>query len=178
MAKRAWQPLRSASVFAIIFVFITMAFLFQAFSERTFKISFERPDRVSRLKTFTRVPMFEDLSHENDAAWAAAAMPKRLGFIYVRYNDTLVLERGISMFHAMHCLSLLRQLLQAAPANRGKSHVNHQGDGESTQHLHEKHMPHCLSYLAQVSLCYVVYLVVKCSYCSDADNYMCWRQHY
>jgi Mycotoxin biosynthesis protein UstYa len=144
------------TVTAVLFGFIIITLLFQSRSKIPFRICHDR-DReevsTSQKRTFTRVPTFEDMSHENDAAWAATVMPEKLGFIYVKYNETFSIERGISMFHAMHCLSLLREMLQMKlPGESSQSHQHGSKAGhESANHLREQHMPHCLSYVAQVS---------------------------
>jgi hypothetical protein len=95
------------------------------------------------------------MSHEDDAAWQLSVMPEKQGFIFVKHNETFSIEREISMFHALHCLSLVRDVLQfqlLGPSSSSHSHPhNHGARDDATEFLFDKHLPHCLSYIAQVS---------------------------
>lgn len=113
------------------------------------------PDHLDGTKTtFRQMPVLEDMSHEGNEAWAAALMPRNQGLVPVRHNETFSLQVGISMFHALHCLGMLRTMLQA----RVDSHLDRRGDShehptmadEANKFLHGVHMPHCLGYIAQV----------------------------
>ncbi|KAH9217925.1 hypothetical protein DL95DRAFT_277968, partial [Leptodontidium sp. 2 PMI_412] len=77
----------------------------------------------------------------NDNAWSEILMPPNSGFIRVKHNETYVIDWGISVFHALHCLSLLRTMLQDNLAEA------------SAQFLHEAHIPHCIGYLTQSIIC-------------------------
>ncbi len=108
-----------------------------------------------RPRTFRQIPVLEDMSRDNDHAWLSTLMPQKEGFILVRHNETFELKMGISMFHALHCLSLVRAMLQDKLDGEGEHshhtvHQSHARDDSSERFLHEKHVPHCLGYIAQV----------------------------
>ncbi|KAL6890780.1 hypothetical protein GGI43DRAFT_206917 [Trichoderma evansii] len=141
------QAARAAIVFLSALLLILG--ILQVRSSIPFRICYEKDKSGSQLYVFTKVPTFEDMSHENDAKWSAAVAPEGLGFIFVQHNETLVLERGISMFHAMHCLTMIRETLQEKSSTKEPSH-SHSHGGAGTDSVH---IPHCLSYIAQSILC-------------------------
>lgn len=106
-------------------------------------------------KTFDHVEALEDMSHEADNAWTSTLMPPNDGFILVKHNETMDLRVGISMFHALHCLSLVRAVLQDEPvedvsSTHRRRHQDLRGKAGSDRFLHKTHLPHCLMYIAQV----------------------------
>lgn len=92
--------------------------------------------------------VFEDMSASGNERWKDALLPGSDGFIWAQHNETLAIEYGISMFHALHCLQMVRSALQPV-VGHGQRH-QHVNDGDS-HFLHQTHIPHCLSYLVQVS---------------------------
>lgn len=77
------------------------------------------------------------------------------GFLWVKHNETMNLAWGVSMFHAIHCLTLLREQVQMDQnlknATMGHNpHNDHQLPGHSA--FDSTHVGHCFSYIAQVSL--------------------------
>ena len=74
-------------------------------------------------------------------------LPKKTGLIWTKYNDTLRLPMGVAMFHAMHCLLYLREVLQDGfeVADASSSTYRLRG-GE----VPLAHIPHCFSYITQV----------------------------
>ncbi|KAA6413231.1 MAG: hypothetical protein FRX48_02975 [Lasallia pustulata] len=110
--------------------------------------------------TFRPIPALEDLSLAADPAWAAL-LPGDGGFLNVRYNETYVQAWGISAFHALHCLAMIRGALQSASGLRadggssyGQGHGHGGGGGDTGVGDHywaPEHLMHCFSYLAQVS---------------------------
>lgn len=101
---------------------------------------------------FTMRPTLEDLSHKGDEAWATELFTPHGGFLVVRRNETMKENWGISMFHGLHCLQLIRSSLQRAremgtgsmPGSHGDHHEQH------LEHLDESHLQHCFSYITQV----------------------------
>jgi hypothetical protein len=112
--------------------------------------------------TFTPQPTFSNLSHIYDSQWDAI-LPANGGFIDHRNGKddataTTVVVKGVTMFHQLHCLQLLRiALQQSASAENG----NGDGDGHEMgtvkdakghdMHANSLHYLHCLDYLRQVS---------------------------
>ncbi|KAK7943558.1 Piwi domain family protein [Apiospora aurea] len=105
-------------------------------------------------KTFEQVSALEDMTHENDEAWTSTLMPPNDGFVLVKHNENLDLRVGISMFHALHCLSLVRAVLQdiPSPTHRHGS-LGPRGKAGSEHFLQKTHLPHCLMYIAQSLMC-------------------------
>ena len=118
---------------------------------------------LSALSTvFAEIPTFENMSHANDNAWSKILMPPNSGFIRVKHNETYVMDWGISMFHALHCLSLLRTMLQdnlAEAASAWHSQHSSHSQAESAQFLHQAHIPHCIGYLAQVCVTSAAFVI-------------------
>ncbi|KAK8053067.1 hypothetical protein PG996_012368 [Apiospora saccharicola] len=110
-------------------------------------------------KIFDHVAALEDMTPEGDEAWTSTLMPPNDGFILVKHNETMDLRVGISMFHALHCLSLVRAMLQHAPPGEDLSSTTHHGHHDSggktgyDHFLHKTHLPHCLMYIAQSIIC-------------------------
>ncbi|OAP55470.1 hypothetical protein AYL99_10443 [Fonsecaea erecta] len=84
-------------------------------------------------RTFGQMRELEDLSRRGDAAWAVRTSTRGGGFLTVRYNATMTQGYGVSMFHALHCLQMIRFALQA--------HTNEDraGDGDMVDHADHRH---------------------------------------
>lgn len=67
----------------------------------------------------------------------------------MRYNETAERPYGISMFHGLHCLKMLREVIQSSrPGMDGGEHgVKDGGHGKG---LDMNHVGHCIGYIAQV----------------------------
>ena len=110
---------------------------------------------------FQAIPDLEDLSGAGDHVWSTKLLTPHGGFLRVQYNDTFEQNWGISMFHGLHCLQLIRSnLVQAnarlsdqAMAATHASHDHHgaheQGGGIGTTGTND-HLGHCFAYIAQV----------------------------
>lgn len=102
----------------------------------------------AHLQVFHARPELEDMSQVGDAAWAAISSTQQGGFLWVRHNETYKTGHGVSMFHALHCLSIVRDFVRGPKGPHGsKRHIHH---GKSEE---EMHVGHCLSYIAQSLLC-------------------------
>ena len=81
----------------------------------------------------------------------AIEKPQR-GLLWVQRNETYKQAWGISMFHALHCLEMIRDEVddrtrhQMHDAMLGRSAGYREHD-----HHREDHVHHCLAYIAQVS---------------------------
>ena len=75
----------------------------------------------------------------------------------MRYNESLVEGWGVSMFHSLHCLSMLRhELKHYWSVNKGMAH-GHQSRPrletvayEENHQSEVSHLKHCLAYIAEV----------------------------
>ncbi|KAF2636001.1 hypothetical protein P280DRAFT_553343 [Massarina eburnea CBS 473.64] len=102
--------------------------------------------------TFQSITALEDLSEEADTNWASLATPKG-GFLRVQYNESYVQLWGISMFHQLHCLEMIRMTLQKEMGIKAKGN-HHHGGGKGAEHEDDpEHITHCFSYLAQALQC-------------------------
>ncbi|KAK0702766.1 hypothetical protein B0H67DRAFT_450901, partial [Lasiosphaeris hirsuta] len=63
-------------------------------------------------------------------------------------GDEKPLPYGISMFHQLHCLEMLKAALQGSTPHPSRSRLGERGGFE-----HEEHVSHCLKYIAQGILC-------------------------
>jgi hypothetical protein len=101
----------------------------------------------SHSTTFTPHPEYANLSHIYDELWDAI-LPANGGFLIDSTGSS-----GITMFHQLHCLQLLRVGLQRAH-DVGGGHEDmmvpvvdmHEHD----VHANPEHYLHCLDYLRQV----------------------------
>jgi hypothetical protein len=98
------------------------------------------------LYEFHKSKELEDLSTTGDAAWQQLTTTTDGGFLWVRHNDTYRTGWGVSMFHSLHCLGLLREIVKTK-SNHNNSHSEH------SSHADAAHAGHCLSYIAQSLLC-------------------------
>ena len=106
----------------------------------------------SKSYVFRELPAMQNMSYSHDKSWEET-MPITGGFIWVQHNDTTSLEYGISMFHALHCLDMLRSMIQDGIRMQHHGSVPQDDDGDTSDgFLHKKHMPHCIGYIAQVSV--------------------------
>jgi hypothetical protein len=75
-------------------------------------------------------------------SWAGKQTTSKGGFLWVHYNDTHTRSWEVSMLHALHCLHIVRRIVD------GKgSKVHEKGGGIP------KHVIHCMDYIAQVRSC-------------------------
>lgn len=91
-------------------------------------------------------------SHEFDHLWKAL-LPPNGGFVQ---PDKKGFERdansGISMFHQLHCLNMLRNALQDYDLGVTPPQGDRHADNTFDDHPNEHHWSHCLDYLRRVSL--------------------------
>ncbi|KAE8380418.1 hypothetical protein BDV26DRAFT_290345 [Aspergillus bertholletiae] len=147
----------------ILLPLILVFLLFEAYNSRwdAFRIQkslcgmldHEKPGTT--LREFTRRPSIEDLSHEGDNAWNTELFTPHGGFLIVRRNETTKEKWGVSMFHGLHCLQIIRSMLQQARENGMSSMAGGHGDHhqQHSDHLDETHVEHCFSYIAQSLMC-------------------------
>lgn len=99
--------------------------------------------------TFSAHPEFANLSHKYDALWEGV-LPSNGGFLNHIGPDGTQVGEGITMFHQLHCLQLLRIGLQQKHSNGEEAVPVVDGHGHSV-HANSEHYLHCLDYLRQVS---------------------------
>lgn len=117
-------------------------------------------------RTFREMRHLEDLSKDADEAWRSTLTTPKGGFLFVKNENRE--ERGgkdepwgVSMFHAIHCLTLLRTSFQ-----HFNNAMNTTVTANMDVHMHQDvkrmnggsdldaivHVGHCFSYIAQVRI--------------------------
>jgi hypothetical protein len=109
--------------------------------------------------TFRSIEELENLSPAGDEAWHRTALTRKGGFLWVKYNETSNEAWGVSMFHALHCLKMVRMAVQASPFVKDNE-MAHGHEGMAQGHKNEgsinhpdmdpTHLGHCIGYIAQV----------------------------
>ena len=110
--------------------------------------------------TFMDGSLLTDLSNAGDEAWRLLTT-KRGGFLWVQTDVENVREGndreeewGISMFHGLHCLQMIRTALQEPSQQNEFTHAHHPSNSTEDAKIgttHDSHIGHCLGYLANVS---------------------------
>jgi Mycotoxin biosynthesis protein UstYa len=100
-------------------------------------------DTRSVLRAFRRIRLLEKDSGHPNTTFESLLLPRNGGFLKVRMSDDpeIVTDYGISMFHQLHCLAVLRELVFSGNFTSQAGH-----------HAREErvHWAHCFDYLAQV----------------------------
>lgn len=114
------------------------------------------PTITTQFEHFGRL---EDLGPAGDVLWDSL-LPQQGGMLWVATNSTEnSSERegwGISMFHAVHCLQMMREVFKSVVPENHPSHSAHSHPRRlprSGPHEHDmdpRHAVHCFSYLYQV----------------------------
>lgn len=163
------------SVFSILVLLVTvdiyLSLLRSAPYETSSKLQDYRPTLLgtgndhagedSQGIVFHRLDELEDMSAAGDESWQNLMAADGYLFVQPR-NSSLPQEPwGVSMFHGLHCLQMLRNKIQEfegvfSPAlnqsdRRQDQHSHHHGRLNET-FVTSTHYRHCFSYLAQVSL--------------------------
>ncbi|KAL7915467.1 hypothetical protein GGI35DRAFT_489104 [Trichoderma velutinum] len=108
----------------------------------------------STMVTIAEHPQYKNLSRDFDHLWDELLTPNG-GFIMKKDENNDVHQYGISMFHQLHCLAMIRTALQEALSlkdNMSKMQSRHE---HSAQQLTDgsPHWLHCFDYLRQTILC-------------------------
>ncbi|KAL6792247.1 hypothetical protein GGI42DRAFT_335648 [Trichoderma sp. SZMC 28013] len=119
------------------------------------KSSSERPNFLFE---FLERHDIESLDSAADGAWDQAMSTPLGGFLLVQHNETYNLGWGVSMFHSVHCLRMLRATMQnyfgLAAGNTGHGTHTHGGRDGATLKVDERtHVEHCLGYIGRALLC-------------------------
>jgi hypothetical protein len=99
---------------------------------------------------------YKSLSHDYDYLWHELFTPNG-GYINVREKNQTRHDYGISMYHQLHCLQMIRTAIQDLQSQIGEQSQNHNNmHHDRSQALNDHpgpmHWLHCLDYLRQVSI--------------------------
>lgn len=116
---------------------------------------------------FQHLRDLQDLGPKGDEIWNSHVLPPNGGMIWAKTNNShqedgaVDMEGwGITMFHAIHCLQMIREIFKTAALHEqkdafaGRRREDHSDHGDSHHHggSDTKHATHCLSYLYQVCI--------------------------
>jgi hypothetical protein len=113
----------------------------------------------TRQMTFSEHSNYMNLSHEYDSLWMDL-LPPNGGFILKTGKHGVRRRYGISMFHQLHCLGMMREAFQDLKTRLVAAEMSGAGHGAQGRGLHSGHGPsddadhwlHCFDYLRQVSV--------------------------
>lgn len=158
------------SVFAFVCMIIVLVVLlhdFESPGHLTLVTTHLSVSTKARIVTFQDNHDYRNLSHDKDLLWDAL-IPPNGGFIVKFDEQNKRHGYGVSMFHQLHCLSILRssfQLLQDKEVKSSSARLPPAGCTHNAQYqykgLHSKqethaetiddeHWTHCFDYLRQV----------------------------
>ncbi|EMC94970.1 hypothetical protein BAUCODRAFT_520272 [Baudoinia panamericana UAMH 10762] len=107
---------------------------------------------------FTMRKQYWDLTSDGDTLWDEI-IPENGGFIFHSNQSGTPYYTGVSMFHQLHCLQMLRMALvqkqDPAAHQDGHTHRRSAAGKGYMHHMHgvkQPHWVHCLDYLEQVRL--------------------------
>ncbi|MCJ1312069.1 hypothetical protein MMC25_005743 [Agyrium rufum] len=102
---------------------------------------------------FHHIAEYESLSSSNDVLWESL-LTSNGGFYSQKDEAGNIDSKGISMFHQLHCLGMLRTALQAAQKGSSSGDMGSQnGIHKHSDHDEQGHYLHCFDYLRQAILC-------------------------
>ncbi|RAK99261.1 uncharacterized protein BO80DRAFT_446550 [Aspergillus ibericus CBS 121593] len=86
-----------------------------------------------------------------DISWESLLLPQNGGMLRVQTSNDTVTDYGISMFHQLHCLTVLRGLIFPGTSQHhgASTSPSHSGDA----HEDAVHWAHCFDYIAQAIIC-------------------------
>ena len=122
-----------------------------------------RGSRPNFLYEFHERHDLESLDSTADETWNNAMSTPLGGFLLVQHNETYQRGWGVSMFHSLHCLGMLRASLQShfGLNPEGGDHGTHmhgsgrrRGEEKRFSVDERQHAEHCIGYIARVSLSY------------------------
>jgi hypothetical protein len=104
---------------------------------------------------FRDMEALEDMGDVGDSAWDSLMFPPGGGYLYLKSkNETTQPDEpwGVSMFHSLHCVFMLRSTIQAHLKEKAGHPTRHVPlYPRFNLHVSESHYQHCIAYLAQVS---------------------------
>lgn len=86
---------------------------------------------------------FPETSASSSSLLQDAQVTRNGGFLMIKSDDAAPVGYGISVFHQIHCIEMLRASLFPVDGL-------HEHDHTGSRHEEREHLGHCLDYLAQV----------------------------
>lgn len=94
--------------------------------------------------------LHHEIEDSDQRTWEDLLLPSKAGSIFLEDEKSKVGPYGVSMFHQLHCLAMIRKaFLNAFAQENGEGAVADASMGKTPNPL--GHLGHCFHYLAQVS---------------------------
>ncbi|KAI0841261.1 hypothetical protein F5Y06DRAFT_216651 [Hypoxylon sp. FL0890] len=115
---------------------------------------------VEQLKEFSptkfvrdpwRYPVYNRKKVDEKMDWWDSLLTPNGGFLMVEEQNHEINQYGVSMFHQLHCLSMIRTVLLSKEMHMNHVHVESRGMEESAKD--RGHFLHCFDYIVQAILC-------------------------
>lgn len=103
-------------------------------------------------RVFNETIGLDMLSRKNRSDQRLATRKAKWEGLWVRRNETYKQGWGISMFHALHCLEMIRDHFEDGASHHTSAIFVRPVDNEEGNYHNEAHVQHCFAYIAQV--CY------------------------
>lgn len=127
-------------------VFILSTFVFQ--KNLIGAIASIRPVKPISSDLLPETRILHKFSQAIDGGWASRPLTNKGGFLWVQYNETYRVTWGVTVFHALHCIEMLR----IYTLNDSTIYAHEApGDIAPANMDQSVHMSHCLDYISQVS---------------------------
>ncbi|KAI0441305.1 hypothetical protein F4803DRAFT_552192 [Xylaria telfairii] len=100
-----------------------------------------------------RYPLYNRNETSKETGWWGSLLTPNGGFLKVEEPNHEIRDYGVSMFHQLHCLAIVRSVLLHGGIDATHTHTGHtprEGDDEAKE---RKHWLHCFDYIAQAILC-------------------------
>ncbi|KAI2472784.1 hypothetical protein F4781DRAFT_321073 [Annulohypoxylon bovei var. microspora] len=113
----------------------------------------ESPQELSPMKFLKdpwKYPVYNRKASKNVNWWEDLLTPNG-GFLMVEEQDGEINKIGVSMFHQLHCLSMIRTELLSGEMHMDHAHVEGRGMKQSAKD--RGHFLHCFDYIVQAILC-------------------------
>jgi hypothetical protein len=104
------------------------------------------------VQTLSSPKEFVSFVEQDPTGWATRPLAENGGFIETQYNETLNVQVGISMFHALHCVERVRGKIVSNGTDDVHLHHDPQNPLDDDPEARQLHLIHCLDYIVQVRL--------------------------
>jgi hypothetical protein len=104
----------------------------------------------AKMISFSDYDEFQSIGSEADQVWDNIVTPNG-GYLYQTESNGHIYGSGISMFHQLHCLQMIRTKIQVLSFPNGS--YGPPGTRQTHAHAHhvdDDHVMHCLDYVRQV----------------------------
>ena len=93
---------------------------------------------------------FEDIDVSASTTGEHALLTPNGGFLRVQGGNGVIEHYGVSMFHQLHCLAMIRDLVVPGKMMAGEASTIHKHASKRDIESEEPHWMHCFNYLAEV----------------------------